>query len=122
MSLRVYLEMIEKAKHFYRVSEYDVSMGRFDIALFHLEQAVQLALKASLFKSIGDFPRTHSIWELIEVSNDERLKRLADEKWFVIDILEDAYIGARYFIRRYTEKEYVEAKKFVDEVFKCINI
>lgn len=113
--------MIERARHFYRVSEYDVSSSRYDIALFHLEQAVQLAVKAYLLKAVGDFPRTHSLRDLIEITENQCLKQLADEKWYVVDILEDAYIGSRYFIRRYGDKECSEAKKFVEEVFKCIS-
>ncbi len=122
LSIRLYEEMISRAKHFFNISSYDVSLGRHDIALFHLEQAVQLALKAYLLKVFGDFPKTHSIKDLIDLSENECLKRLADERWFVIDILEDAYIAARYFVRRYDEKEWREALKFVEGVFKCIGI
>lgn len=122
MSFKLYEEMMERAKHFFRVSDYDISMSRYDLALFHLEQASQLALKAYLFKTLGDFPRTHSIRELVDVSDNECLKELAEEKWFVIDILEDAYISARYFIREYREKEFVEAKNFVKGIFKCVGI
>jgi len=122
LSIRLYEEMISRAKHFFNISNYDVSLGRHDIALFHLEQAVQLALKAYLLKVFGDFPKTHSIKDLIDLSENECLKRLADELWFVIDILEDAYIAARYFFRRYDEKEWREALKFVEGVFKCIGI
>ncbi len=122
MSIRLYEEMVSRAKHFFNISSYDVSLGRYDIALFHLEQTVQLILKAYLLKVFGDFPKTHSIKDLIDLSENECLKRLADELWFVIDILEDAYISARYFIRRYGEREYREALKFVEGVFKCIGI
>jgi len=122
LSIRLYEEMVSRAKHFFNISSYDVSLGRYDIALFHLEQTVQLILKAYLLKVFGDFPKTHSIKDLIDLSENECLKRLADELWFVIDILEDAYISARYFIRRYGEREYREALKFVEGVFKCIGI
>jgi HEPN domain-containing protein len=120
--MRLYEEMVSRAKHFFKVSDYDVSLGRYDIALFHLEQAVQLSLKAYLLKVFGDFPRTHSIKDLIDLSENECFKRLADELWFVVDVLEDAYIGARYLIRRYGEREYREALKFVEGIFKCIDI
>jgi len=40
----------------------------------------------------------------------------------LIDGLEDAYIGGRYFIRRYNLREYEESRRFVEEVFKCIGI
>lgn len=120
-SIRLYDEMIKRAMHFFRISGYDVSMGGYDIALFHLKQAAQLALKAYLLKAYGDFPKVHLIRDLIEVSGDECLRRLADELWFVVDILEDAYIGARYLIRWYDEREYREALRFVEGVFKCID-
>jgi hypothetical protein len=50
------------------------------------------------------------------------LKKLADELWHIIDILEDAYLGAKYFVRRYDDKEYREARMFVEEVFRCVGI
>lgn len=122
MSSKLYREMIERAKHFYRVSEYDVSVSRYDIALFHLEQAVQLALKSYLLASVGDFPRIHSIRDLVELADNECVRRVADERWYIVDILEDAYIGARYFMRRYGDREYMEARKFVEEVFRCLGM
>ncbi|MEM0227431.1 MAG: HEPN domain-containing protein [Ignisphaera sp.] len=122
MSSRLYREMVEKAKHFYRISEYDVSLGRYDIALFHLEQAVQLAIKSYLLYTLGDFPKIHSLRELIEIADNQCLNRLSEDKWYIVDILEDAYIGSRYFIRRYGEKEYSEARKFTEEMFKCLNM
>jgi len=122
LSIRLYEEMVARAKHFLNVSEYDVSAGRYDIALFHLEQSVQLALKAYLLKVFGDFPKIHSLKDLIDLSENNCLKKLAEDLWYIIDILEDAYIGARYLIRRYGEKEYRESLKFVQEVFKCIGI
>ncbi|MCS7369571.1 MAG: HEPN domain-containing protein [archaeon GBS-70-058] len=100
MSIRLYEEMVARAKHFLNVSEYDVSAGRYDIALFHLEQSVQLALKAYLLKVFGDFPKIHSLKDLIDLSENNCLKKLAEDLWYIIDILEDAYIGARYLIRR----------------------
>ena len=55
MSIRLYEEFVARAKHFLKVSSFDVSEGRYDIALFHFEQAAQLAVKAYLFKIFGDF-------------------------------------------------------------------
>lgn len=122
LSARLYEDMVARAKHFLNVSGYDVSAGRYDIALFHLEQSVQIALKAYLLKTFGDFPKVHSLKDLIDLSENNCLKKLAEDLWYIIDILEDAYIGARYLNRRYGEKEYREALRFVQEVFKCIGI
>jgi len=60
LSARLYRELVARAKHFYKISGYDVREGRYDIALFHLEQAAQLAIKAYLLRGVGDFPRVHS--------------------------------------------------------------
>ena len=122
MSARLYRELVARAKHFYKISECDVREGRYDIALFHLEQAAQLAIKAYLLRGVGDFPRVRSLYDLVEVSGNECLGRLAEEYWYVIDILDDAYTGSRYFVRRYREKEYTAAKRFVEEVFRCTGI
>ncbi len=51
-----------------------------------------------------------------------KLLQLVDEKWYVVDIFEDAYIGSRYFIRSYGGRECSEAKKFLEDVSKCICI
>jgi len=122
LSIRLYEELVKRAIHFYKVSDYDVSAERCDIALFHLEQAVQLALKAYLLNTVGDFHKAHSIKDLIDLCENQCLKKLADELWFVINILEDAYIGSRYFIRRYSVRKYEAGKKFTEEVFKCLGI
>ncbi len=119
MSSRLYRELVERARHFHRVSGFDVEQGRYDIALFHLEQAAQLAIKAYMLRELGDFPRVHSLHDLIEASGSRCLERLRDEYWYVIDILDDAYTGSRYFIRRYGRREYEAAKRFVEEVFRC---
>jgi hypothetical protein len=39
-----------------------------------------------------------------------------------MNVLEVAYIGGRYFIRRYNLREYEESRRFVGKVFKCIGI
>ena len=41
---------------------------------------------------------------------------------YVIDIPDDAYTSSGYFVRRYGEKEYTAAKRFVEEVFRCTGI
>ena len=53
LSGRLYRELIERARHFHRVSSFDVEQGRYDIALFHLEQAAQLSIKAYMPGELG---------------------------------------------------------------------
>jgi HEPN domain-containing protein len=68
VSLHLYRELVGRAKHLHRVTEFDAREGRYDIALFHLEQAAQLALKAHLYRTVGDFPKTHSLREVLELA------------------------------------------------------
>ncbi|WP_188595929.1 HEPN domain-containing protein [Thermocladium modestius] len=122
MSGELYREMVDRARHFLKISDIDAGEDRFDISLFHLEQSMQLSLKAYLLREKGDFPRTHGLHDLIELSGNDCVKKLAEEKWYIIDILEDAYIGSRYLVRRYGRREYIEALRFVEEVIKCLNL
>jgi HEPN domain-containing protein len=55
-------------------------------------------------KTLGDFPKIHSLKDLIDVCENNCLRKLVDEKWYIVDVLEDADIGGRYFIRRYNLK------------------
>ena len=45
--------MMDGARHFLKISKLDADDGGFDISLFHLEQAMQLALKAYLLRGKG---------------------------------------------------------------------
>jgi len=48
-----YWKMMDGARHFLKISKLDADDGGFDISLFHLEQAMQLALKAYLLRGKG---------------------------------------------------------------------
>lgn len=54
--------------------------------LFHLEQALQLCLKYKLYEKYGDFPKTHSLKQLLaELGAEVGIDPL------VVDLLEDAW-------------------------------
>lgn len=55
----------EKAEGFLEDAEYDVSRKKWFLAAFHLEQTCQLYLKYYLFKELGDYPKAHSLEELL---------------------------------------------------------
>lgn len=96
--------------------------GRYDIALFHLEQAAQPAVKTYLLKELGDFPRIHGLRDLARMSGNKCLNKLVEDKWYIVDMLEDAYTGSRYFLRSYGAREYDEARRFVEEVLRCTGL
>ena len=81
---------------------------------------MQLVVKAYLLREVGDFPRVHSLADLLEAAGNPCLDKLSRDEWYVVDILDDAYTGSRYFIRWYGEREYRAAKRFAEEVFRCL--
>ena len=122
MSSNLYEKLKERAKYFFNESIRDSVNKRYDIALFHLEQALQLGIKAYLLKTKGDFPKTHDLNELINLTDNDCLRKISSRRWYVISILTDAYIGSRYLLRDYTYNEYKACRNFVREALKCLNI
>lgn len=112
----------ERSLYFLEIFKKDLKNKKFDVGMFHVEQALQLALKAFLLKNFGDFPKIHDLKILFEKIDNEKVKKLAEEKWYIIEILNDAYIASRYLPREYGEKELKEAIEFVEEIIKCLNI
>ena len=45
----------------------DLGKGRVDLAAFHAEQALQLALRYLLARDLGTYPHTHDLRELFEL-------------------------------------------------------
>ena len=57
---------LKKAKKFDSAARYFLREGVYDLAAFHIEQALQLYLKYILAKVIGYFPKTHSLTKLFK--------------------------------------------------------
>ncbi len=48
-------------------SNFYMPKGDYDLAIFHLEQALQLTLKSVLLENGLDYPRTYSVKRLLEI-------------------------------------------------------
>ncbi len=104
--------------------------GEHDVALFMLEQAVQLAAKAALYKLFGELPRTHKLRQLLgllarrlrEVGRieGEQLEDLATKYRDELVILEDAYTGSRYGYMMVGSQEVSGCLKAVNELLDLI--
>ena len=57
--------LLKRAEAFKRDAEVDYENGDFDISMFHLEQAIQLLIKAKLLEIKGSYTRTHSLRRLL---------------------------------------------------------
>ncbi len=73
-------------------------------AAFHAEQTCQLALKYVLASMAGHYPHTHSLRRLFEEVRAVKpeLWSLYERHMFAFEVMEDAYLGARYLPRRYS--------------------
>ncbi|GAB6947123.1 HEPN domain-containing protein [Vulcanisaeta sp. JCM 16161] len=115
--------LIRRARDFLRTAGFQVENGMYDLAIFNLEQALQLFLKAKILEYGAQYPRTHSIRYLLKflrdiVPSDKKrvVSELLDKYLFELGVLEDAYIGARYVPREYTREEAERLIKVVSEI------
>jgi HEPN domain-containing protein len=94
--------------------------GMYDLAVFSLEQSLQLFLKAAPLKEGVEFPRTHGVRRLLsilaELTGSDEIKQLLTSYSLELGILEDAYIVSRYFPRSYTGEEFERLRAAVERV------
>ena len=107
-------------RRFYETAVMQISRGFHDLAVFSLEQSLQLFLKASLLKLGVDFPRTYSVRRLLEIIHEvtgkDRVKEVLRRFSIELGALEDAYITSRYVARDYNREEVERFKRVVREV------
>ncbi len=125
MSRREEVEyLFERSRRFYESSSILAEKGFYDLAVFCLEQSLQLYLKAALLELGIDYPRSHSIRKLLEIIYKITLKEEVKEilSRFAVELgaLEDAYITLRYVPREYTREEFEKLRRTVDEVLKIV--
>jgi len=59
--VKLYLKRAEKLR---KNAEFNFDNGDYDLAMFHIEQAMQLLVKAKMLDLQGYFERTHSLRKL----------------------------------------------------------
>ncbi|MCD6084597.1 MAG: HEPN domain-containing protein [Desulfurococcales archaeon] len=116
--------LLRRSRGFYETAVMQIGRGFHDLAVFSLEQSLQLFLKASLLKLGVDFPRTHSVRRLLklihEIAGNDRIKEILERFSMELGVLEDAYIMSRYVARDYTYEEVERLKKVVKEVMRVV--
>jgi len=113
-------EMEYLLRRFYETAVMQISRGFHDLAVFSLEQSLQLFLKASLLKLGVDFPRTYSVRRLLEiiheVTGEDKIMEVLRRFSIELGALEDAYMTSRYVARDYNREEVERFKRVVREV------
>jgi len=83
----LYETLINRPLYFIEIAKEDKKRRKYDICFFHIEQGIQLALKAYFLDKKDDFPRTHDLAESFNLTKNECIKKLSEGKWNMIDIL-----------------------------------
>jgi len=96
---------------------------RYDLAVFLAEQALQLYLKAQLFRILGDYPRMCSVRQLLvmlskalEGDAEEEVREFIRRERPRLSELEDVYIVSRYGLRIYTREDAEDILSTVEKV------
>lgn len=116
--------LLRRSERFMETADYQLKRGFYDLAVFSLEQALQLFLKAKLLANGVDYPRTHSVRALLEalmeVAQEERsaIKHILDTYLMDLGVLEDAYITSRYVMRDFRREEAERLARVVREVME----
>lgn len=116
--------LFERSRRFYETAKMQIERGFYDLAVFSLEQSLQLYLRASLLKLGVEFPRTHSVKRLLEllygVTGDKRVQEMLQRYGLELGVLVDAYITSRYVAREYTYDEVMRVKQVIEEVMGLV--
>lgn len=115
----------KRADGFLRGAKYHLREGDYNIAAFHLEQACQLHLKYYIFLKIADFPKTHSIQDLLSdigkvYKRENEVVKFQKENIQLISDLEQAYITSRYFPVEFGKLQVQNMEKFVKSLFEFL--
>ena len=115
-----YEGLMRRSEEFYATALLQAERNMYDLAVFSLEQSLQLFLKACLLRLGVDFPRTHSVRTLLNIlaqlTEKNDVKQLLTIYSVELGSIEDAYIVSRYMPRRYTAAEFDRLKETVKKV------
>ena len=115
----------KRAKEFLKDAEDAISGKRWNSAAFHLEQACQLYLKHYLYLKWKEFPKTHSLRELLKnigkaYNKEKEVKQFIQKNDHIIADLEQAYITSRYLPVEFTQAQIKDMKKFWKDLFQFL--
>ncbi|MEM3404557.1 MAG: HEPN domain-containing protein [Nitrososphaeria archaeon] len=114
-------KLLERSKKFKDAADFHFSREDFDLAVFNLEQSLQLFLKGKLLEKGMEFPKAHTLRKLFSLlgeclESSEEFKEFISKNSLEFASLEDAYITARYFLRDFEKAESERLRAFVEEV------
>jgi len=111
---------------FFKEGERNLNEGKYNLAMFHLEQALQLGLKYKLYELTGIYDKTHDIIillnKVIELTKDNKLKEIMDMEYVTLELIKQAYISSRYLPFTYDKKSAEKAYQVVKNILNVLGI
>ncbi|MEM0202704.1 MAG: HEPN domain-containing protein [Archaeoglobaceae archaeon] len=111
---------LRRAKKFEENARFNFERKDYDLAMFHIEQAMQLLIKAKLLNEKGYFERTHSLRRLLSELKYEGVAEFLEKYKRVLRDLERAYVSSRYYFEEFFEEEVVEAFKALEDLKRIL--
>ena len=118
--------LLKNAKDFEELAYISFEKGKYNLAAFAIEQAIQLYLKHLLFEKVGDFPKTHSFSLLFKEASKicKDLEDFYKKNYPILRIIYDSYFQTRYFPTSYSKEEVELMLKALEEfkevIAKCL--
>jgi len=117
-----------RAFEFLETARFHMEKEYYALAIFSLEQALQLFLKSRLLSNGVDYPKIHSVVRLLEILGEitssekcrETISSLLDKYALELGLVEDADITSRYMVRIYKKAEAEKIFKAVEEIIKLV--
>ncbi len=128
MSKREEVEhLLRRSGEFLETARLQLERGFYGLAVFSLEQSLQMFLKAKLLESGVDYPRTHSVRRLLEMLAEvspnlaEAARGVLERFMLELGMLEDAYITSRYVPREFRREDAERLMAVVEEVIRAVS-
>lgn len=114
---------MQRSRMFLEEARDALAKQRYDLAVFLAEQGLQLYLRAQLLRVLGDYPRTHSIRQLLAMLSralggeaEREIAEFMRRERPRLSELEDVYIASRYTLRVYTREDAEDILSTVERV------
>lgn len=126
------VELLKKrSRAFLDIGRELLERGLLDLAAFNIQQSCQLRIKASILRLLGDFPRIHSVRELLGVlttrleemsfSNEVgSLKQFVRRHRDLLADIDTIYTIARYSVFTYSINDVREMLRVCEELDKIL--
>jgi len=116
--------LLKRAEGFVKDALEDLKRDDYDLAMFHIEQACQLIVKAKVLDLTGYFEKTHSLrkslGDLSSVFKKEEIEKFVNENWNTLRNLEFAYIASRYLPEEFKRDEVEEALRVYKKLWEIL--